>query len=100
MELTTPPTQRGCAGRKEKEMLKIKIHADNGEMSEDLIYEAEELGNNSGYGSGQYIILKAKGRMPICVDCRYMKGYSLEKAAKDYLNGYYGENLKSIEVIK
>lgn len=81
-------------------MLNIRIYADNGEESENLVYEAEEIGNTSGYGRGSYITLKADKRQKIYVDCRYMSGYSLEKAATEYLKGYYGENLKSIEVIK
>jgi len=79
--------------------MRIKIHADNGVESIDIIYEVEEQGNDSGYGCGQYISLVPIGGSPILVDCRYMKGYNIEKAARDYLNSYYGENLKSIELL-
>ena len=92
-------TRPGREAPGERGKMKIKIHADNGEESADIIYEAKEQGNDSGYGCGQYISLKPIGGSVILVDCRYMKGYNLEKAARNYLENYYGENLKSIEII-
>lgn len=79
-------------------MIKINIVANNGKEKGEYMYIAEEQGNNSPYGSGQYISLKPEIGQVILVDCRYMKGYSLEKAARNYLSDYFGDNLKEMTV--
>lgn len=79
--------------------MRIKVEANNGQESKTYIYTAKELGNPSPYGGGQYVSVMTNGDIQTCIDCRYMKGYNLKDAAFDYLRGYYGKNLVSMEVI-
>lgn len=77
----------------------FELFCDNGEEKATLMYEARELGNDSGYGSGQYISLASEGSQTRYIDCRYMEGYNLKDAATNELKHFFGNNLKSIKVV-
>lgn len=72
---------------------------------ETRTYKFEEVGNDSGYGGGQYIYVT--GMSPeatfdgkgISLDFRYMSDYSLKKAATAYLKDHFGDNLIKYEVV-
>lgn len=83
---------------KRGEKMQIIVKADNGEEKATLMYEAKELGNDTGYGCGQYISLESEGIQTRYIDCRYVKGYNLKDAAINELKAYFGKNLVSIEV--
>lgn len=76
----------------------IIANVDNGKETATFEYVVKELGNDSGYGCGQYISLKSAGTQPRYVDCRYMKGYNLKDAAINELKAFFGRNLKSVKV--
>ena len=50
------------------------------------------------YGNGIYIsATRMRDKYNTLLDCRYIKGYSFEKAVDDFLLDYYGE--KNVEKI-
>lgn len=74
----------------------VTVQPEGGErMTYTLLFE--ECGNNSGYGSGQYVAVYNNNAEFAYVDFRYMVDYTLKKAADAWLEGYYGGNLVKVQ---
>ena len=52
--------------------------------------------NQNDYGNGIYIGVTSPSGDVSYIDCRYIQNYVFEDVCRQYLENYYGKNLKDI----
>lgn len=83
------------------EKAKVKVAV---KTIKDIVFKewtAEECKSTSGYGRDVYVkMTRSTDNYYTFIDCRYMINYTFEKAIKLYIEDYYGQNLKDIQIEK
>jgi hypothetical protein len=106
--MKTECSEKSLATNKGSQSLKFKVILDNREKDRpdwthvETVVNAEEAGNNSPYGCGQYIRITGDEIPFTCRswDFRYMIHYNLKDAVKEALEEMFRKNLTSVEVIE
>ncbi len=78
----------------------MKVYAKLNDARYNAEFESSVSCDKKDYGNGCYMTITRNGEDWKYVDCRYMKGFSEEKALKSYLKNYFGKNLLELKNVK
>lgn len=75
----------------------IKIRTDEGKEV-ILAISIIEVGNSTGYGTGQYVEVKVEGKRHGLYDHRYDEDYDFLKICFDFIRENYGSRMISLDI--